>query len=306
MNEYARLCFYNQEFQLGFMTTRDAREMSKKLDFTGGEIMYYMTLAAFQGSGEMYNFYLQQAGSLVIKANGQFSEYNTEPNIPKGYPPNNHEQNLERLSPVLQYFKDLDDKEIELAIMDQMAWSYYMLGRFDELKTNLKKAAELSRDLNQLYPEFLARSRLKRILDSEGNTEEGKKIEQELIELLSKSGDDIENGYLQFIQAGNYNRSGQFALAIDYYLKSADAFEATGNLRMLAESYSYLGWAYETLEMQGKALEIYEKYIALYKNLNDTVQLHNAYNRPVYPLYELKRYDEARKYMALALQGANG
>ena len=95
-------------------------------------------------------------------------------------------------------------------------------------------------------------------------------------------------------------------LAIDYYLKSANVFEATGNLNMLAETYSQLGYAYETLEMQGKALEIYEKYISIFKKLNDNVGLHNAYDRPVFPLYELKRYDEARKYMALALQGANG
>ncbi len=305
LNEYARLCFYNQEYQKGFIAARDARELSKKLDFTGGKIMYYMTLAAFQVGGEMYNYYIEQAGSLVLKANGQFSEYNTEPNIPKGYEPNNHEQILERLTPVLQYFEQLDDKEIQLTIRYWIGWSYYSTDRIKELKINWEKAAQLSRDLNQLYPEFLAKRRLMRLLFSEGNVEEVEKIEQELIALLSKGGGDVESGYLQFIQAGNYNRSGQFALAIDYYLKSADAFEDTGNLRMLAQSYSYLGWAYETLEMQGKALEIYEKYIALFKNLNDTVQLHNAYNRPVYPLYELKRYDEARKYMALALQGAN-
>ncbi len=306
LNEYARLCFYNQEFQLGFITTRDAREMSKRLDFTGGEIMYYMTLAAFQGSGEMYNYYLQQARSIDIKANSQFSKYTVELDIPIGYPPTNHQLRLDKLRPVLQYFEDLADKEIELAIMDPVAWSYYRLGRLDELKTNLKKAAVLSRDINQLYPEFLARSRLKSILDSEGNTEEGKKIEQELIELLSKSGDDNENGYLKFIQANYYNYSGQYALAIDYYLKSIDAFESTGNFSMLGDNYGQLGWVYEGLEMHAKALEIYEKYISLYIEQKDNTGLHNAYNRPVYPLYELKRYDEARKYMALALQGSEG
>ena len=144
LNEYARLCFYNQEFQIGFIAARDARELSKKLDFTGGEIMYYMTLAAFSGSGEMYNFYLQQARSIDIKANSQFSEYTTELDIPIGYPPNNCQLRLDKLTPVLQYFEDLDDKEIELAIMDLVAWSYYRLGRMDELKIIFKKTAKLS------------------------------------------------------------------------------------------------------------------------------------------------------------------
>jgi len=40
LNEYARLCFYNQEFAKGFVATREARQISKNLDFTGGEIMF--------------------------------------------------------------------------------------------------------------------------------------------------------------------------------------------------------------------------------------------------------------------------
>ena len=252
----------------------------------------------------MYNYYLQQARSIALTVDNQVPEY-PEPIIPTGYPPNAPEQILDKLRPILDFFKELDDKEIQLTLMGPMAWNYYWLGSTDELKIILKKSAELSRDLNQLYPEFLAMSRLKIILDSEGEVEESKKLEQELIELLSKRGDDSESGYLKFIQANYYNNSGQYALAIDYYLKSAEAFEDNGNLNMLLDIYTQLGYAYETLEMQDKAVDTYEKYISIFKKLNDNVGLQSAYHRPVLPLYELKRYDEARKYMALALQGAN-
>ena len=305
LNEYARLCFYNQEFAKGFVATRDARQISKNLNFTGGEIMYYHTLAAFSGSGEMHNYYLQQARDIALKADSPVPDY-PEPIIPIGYRQRiDHQQLLDKLQPILDFFKELDDKEIQLTLMDPMAWSYYRLGRIDELKIILKNAAELSRDLNQLYPEFLAMTRLKSILNSEGKVEESKMLEQDLINLLSKGGDDNESAYLKFTQATYYNNSGQYALAIDYYLKSAEAFEDNGNLNMLVTIYNQLGYAYESLEMQDKAFEIYEKYISIFKILNDYDGLQSAYHRPVLPLYELKRYDEARKYMSMALQGSN-
>ncbi|MCK5700809.1 MAG: tetratricopeptide repeat protein, partial [Cyclobacteriaceae bacterium] len=296
---------YNQEYKKGFIATRDAREISIKLDFKGGEVLYHLTLATFFGRGEMYNYQIQLARNLSLKENSQLSEYYTELNIPIGYPPKTDQLLLDKLTPILHFFEQLDDKEIQLALIHKMGSSYYRLGRLNKLKTIFKKIAELSRDLYQLYPEFLAKTRLKLRFDSEGNTEESKKIEQELIELLSKGNDSNENGFINFVQANYYNSTGQYALAIDYYLKSADAFESADDLSMLGEIYDKLGYAYETLEMQGKAAEIYEKYISLFKKTNDNVRLHNAYNRPVYPLFELKRYDDARNYMALALQGSN-
>ena len=32
LNEYARLCFYNQEYKEGLIATRDARELSNKIE----------------------------------------------------------------------------------------------------------------------------------------------------------------------------------------------------------------------------------------------------------------------------------
>ncbi len=123
--------------------------------------------------------------------------------------------------------------------------------------------------------------------------------------MLSEDNDDNNSDYLNYLQATYYYYSGQYALAIDYYLKSADTFEEKGNLNRLIEIYDQFGYAYQQLEMHEKAVEIWEKYISIFKKLNDNVGLHNAYHRPVLPLFELKRYDEARHYMALALQGTN-
>ena len=47
LNEYARLCFYNQEYKKGLIATRDAQELSNKLEFVDGIIMYHVTLGIF-------------------------------------------------------------------------------------------------------------------------------------------------------------------------------------------------------------------------------------------------------------------
>ncbi len=161
LNEYARLCFYNQEFQIGLIAARDARELSKKLNFKGGEIMYYVTLAAFSRPGQIHNYRLEQARRLVHESDNQLAEYFTELNVPIGYPQNNPEQILEKLLPLLQYFENLDEKEIQFTIMNEIGWSYYVRGRINEAIINMEKMAEISTDLSQLYLEFISYSRLR-------------------------------------------------------------------------------------------------------------------------------------------------
>src|SRR5688500_5020767 len=47
LNEYARFCFYNHEYKEGLIATREAREVSKKIEFDGGIVMYHITLSVF-------------------------------------------------------------------------------------------------------------------------------------------------------------------------------------------------------------------------------------------------------------------
>jgi hypothetical protein len=43
LNEYARMSFYNQEIIQGFSATIEAIELSEKIEFKEGEIMYHET-----------------------------------------------------------------------------------------------------------------------------------------------------------------------------------------------------------------------------------------------------------------------
>ena len=53
--------------------------------------------------------------------------------------------------------------------------------------------------------------------------------------------------------------------------------------------------------MNSKAADSYLKSIAALEELQDTYNLYNAYGTLVFPLIALEKYDEARKYMTLAL-----
>ena len=304
LNKYARLSFYNQEYLKGFIATRDARELSKKINFKGGEIMYYLTLAAFHGGKDWYSYQLQQALNIVQK-DSTLSEYFIKINIPDGYPPNTDQHLLDKLKPILQYFEELDDKEIQLAIGNLIGWCYLNLGNINEVKILVDKGIQLSIDLNQnyrLYEMYLAKIKLASLEEKN----EINKILNELIEILSKNNNKNSQGLINLTLGKKYRNTGQNALAVDYYLKSSEAFESIGDLNILGIIYFRLGNIYQTLEMNAKALEMYEKRISVSKKLNDNIVLSDAYRNHVSPLYKLKRYDEARKYMALALQSSKG
>src|SRR6187549_2857600 len=68
LNEYARLCFYNQEYKDGLIAAREARELSKKIEFDGGIVMYHVTLGIFsQGRGAINPYHRMKASMLAAK-----------------------------------------------------------------------------------------------------------------------------------------------------------------------------------------------------------------------------------------------
>jgi hypothetical protein len=112
LNEYARLCFYNQEYKDGLIAAREARELSKKIEFDGGIIMYHITLGIFsQGRGTaITSYHRMKAGMLAAKTGDK--AFLRNPFIPIGYPYPLNEKTLKKLQPALEYFTALGDKEI--------------------------------------------------------------------------------------------------------------------------------------------------------------------------------------------------
>ena len=90
-------------------------------------------------------------------------------------------------------------------------------------------------------------------------------------------------------------------MAIEYYLKSVEAFKRWNDTESLIQTYYNMGVAYENLEMNSRAVESYANCIKEIQKINDTTRLYVAYNYIVSPLIALKRYDEARRYITLSL-----
>src|SRR6188508_3181023 len=85
LNDYARLCFYNQEYKEGLIAAREARDLSKKIEFDGGIIMYHITLGIFsQGVGILTQYHQMEAGVLASRTGDKASLL--VPYVPNGYP----------------------------------------------------------------------------------------------------------------------------------------------------------------------------------------------------------------------------
>ena len=69
LNDYARLSFYNRELIQGFTATIEARNLSKKIDYKEGEILYHETLAAYIGDGDMFGYHHQKDSLYPIHVN---------------------------------------------------------------------------------------------------------------------------------------------------------------------------------------------------------------------------------------------
>ena len=305
LNEYARSCFHSLEHKQGFITTREARLLSEQLNFKGGEIMYYLTLSEYFGSGDLANYYRKQAEWLSKTPDQQLGKYYVSLQN-KEYNLGNDWEHLKRKSTdLLHYFENLDDKEIQASILSNIGYFNYRIGNFEEALHNQEKAITLYKDLGQTYPAFQTSSDKMYSLKSLEQEDDIKKLETELVEFITQNKNESTYGLITAAMANGYSGSGRYGLAIEYYLKSISIFEQNGDVSMLADTYENIGTAYRNIVMYDKAAVIYEKLITLLKQQNDTDNIFDIYSQASFSNYYIKNYDKAREYMALSLQVAN-
>ncbi len=301
MNEYARLCFYNLKYHEGFVATHAARQLSEALKYEEGMIMYYLTLAGYHVNNDMRTFYQKKAQWLSRRLDEQFEKYNTYMNIP-GYNMGTEFGELKnQFALTLQHFEELGDIEIQANILFGLVYLNYQLGNIDEVIVMSEKAQGLFAAIEEVYPVFLLSIERMNELILSGKTEEAKEIEHELIELITGHENEITIGLIANTMATNYRDRGRWVLAIEYYLKSLETFNQLDDLKLLSRTHFWLGISYENLNMNSKAADSYMKSIIALKELQDNDNLYNAYGTLVFPLIALKKYNEARKYMTLAL-----
>jgi len=301
LHDYARLCFYNHEFLKGLIAVKKARELSEQLSFEGGKIMYLLSLSAIFGDGPMYTYYRKQAQWASLAADKATAKYYVDVDLHYYNWNNDFAGLVDKFSAMLEHFESPGDKEIRAIILFRIGYFQFPLNKLEERLTSYDETIKLYTDLGQTYPVFLLSTFKMNTLESLGRTSEAKTIETELIESIAKSKDDNALGLITSTMANGFSQKGRYALAIEYYLKSLEASDREGDREMRAETYQLMGVAYENMEMNSKASESYRNNLSIIETLKDSSALYLAYDIMVSPLIALKKYDEARKYMALAL-----
>jgi len=304
LNEYARLCFYDLRIKEGFVAAKQAREISDKLDFIGGRVMYYLTLAAYHGNGndDMFIYYENLAQSISKSMGDLQMNYYVDLEIPQLDYGNDFEARIDEFSAILEYFKEPEDKEIKANLLMAIGFFNYFLQNYEEIITIQDQIIQIFTELNQVYPVFLNSSYKMNTLKNMGREEEAKKIELELIELFAKNENENSVGPIAYAIASRYAESGRYLLAVEYYLKSVDLFESIEDYDMVARANFDLAVAYENLNLNREAYESYSKAIANLRRVQDTLNLNNVHGALVFPAISIGKYDEARKYMSIALR----
>ncbi len=294
LNEYARLSFYNRELIQGFTATIEAIELSEKIGYKEGEILYHETLAAFLGNSDMVSFHHQKARMLYT----QLSKSNSFEvvQVPEGYPYPFNESYYEKMISAIEHFKDIEKKEILATIYDHLGSYYFRQRNFADLDLTFQRLIEIYEELGELYPIFLYYSYKTFWANRRGDTEEIQRIDQEIQKLVASIQDNSETGPLNFTLANYYANKEQQTLAVDHYLRCLDFFESIEDYWMLADVYSEMSNLYANLEMFTKSAEAMENRIRIIESHDLNLNRFNEYNRAMWTMYDAKNYNKAYYY----------
>jgi len=297
LNEYARICFYNQEYNEGLIAAREARELSKKIEFDGGIIMYHITLSVFsQGRGAINSYHRIKASMLATKTGDKALLRN--PFIPRGYPYALNEKTLKKLQPALEYFTALGDKEIITDILFINGLYYVQNRQPDKANQVMDHIIALYKDMSLIDPVVVAYNGKIQAAQSINNQHGADSIFHELINLLGQVKAEDITGSTNF-QLSLISLSLQhFASGIGYATKSSDFFKETGDLYSLSIVYQQMVQIYLLLEMHASRADIFERIIPILNESGDIAG--NAdwlYQNAVWANYNSKRYDKAREYL---------
>ncbi|KFC60684.1 histidine kinase [Flavobacterium gilvum] len=305
LNEFARFSFHALEFKQGLIATKQARELSKKAHYKNGEVQYLRTMSDLYRN-DIFSFYYQkQADWLSTEEEKKESAGILNSKKLIWLKNLNHEKILAQLKTALPYFEKENDKEMQANIVFLIAGSYFEQGKVEEGKKTAAKALSLFKEQNQTFFIFQISSYMISDLINEGKREEAQKIEIELVKMISTIKDKKLMALLSIPMGDYYAATGRFSLAIEYYLKSTSVLEEDLNINdkdMLVQVYREIAFSYGSMNNQSKTLEYFIKSENLLKKMNDTVQIYDVYGNMVFALIGLKRYDEAKKFLALTLQ----
>ncbi|TRO64163.1 tetratricopeptide repeat-containing sensor histidine kinase [Christiangramia sabulilitoris] len=303
-NEFARLCFVIPEFEDGFLALQEAKIISDKLDYKEGEAMYYLTLSSFyyDQDNPISIYYRKKAQQLSNYLEEEVNDNNNFTDLPRSNLNEDVQRFQDQFNKVLARDELSNNKEIQANLLYAIAGTHYRLGYPETALTKLTEAIRLFSEIGEIYPAFhLSTIKMGSLVYLE-KEEEAKKIELELIKLMSAEQDKSNLALIHSAMANGYRMQGRWSLAIEYYLKALELLDPVEDRELRIIDQYNLAIAYENYGMDSRAADNYRIAIADLEKEKDTVQLYIAYGTIVFPLIAIEKYDEAKKYMQLSLK----
>ena len=310
LNEYAKICFYDLEYLHGLTALKKARMLSKKLKYRNGEIRYFKTISHLHRNTILGAYYL------II------SDWNSNEGIPVSaktgastHPMGVNDKDSVRIQKnlllALDFFEVEEDKEIVANIYFALFENYRDLDSPEKASIYWDRAYNDFEALGQTFPQVLLLVNKIYYLRYIQSVDEARKLELKAINLIDTT-DDLKLKGLMFFEIGNHYlfAQGRNNLALEYYLKSIDAFEEIEGGILYIQVINLLGAAYTWAGNDEKAVLYFEKDLKYYQELvNSTENLSKGLERQmvwVYtniadPLIALNRFREADEYLELAL-----
>ncbi|WP_257710678.1 ATP-binding protein [Gramella sp. MT6] len=303
-NEFARLCFLIPEFEDGFLALQEAKTLSDKLDYAEGKAMYYLTLSSFyyDRDNPISIYYRKKAQQISNYLEEERDENSNFTDILRSDSNLDVELFQDQFNKTLARDELSDNKEIQANLLYAIAGTYYRLESPETALTKLTEAINLFSEIGEIYPAFhLSTIKMGTLVYLE-KEEEAKKIELELIKLMSAEQDKNNLALIHSAMANGYRMQGRWSLAIEYYLKTLELLDPVEDRELRIIDQYNLAIAYENYGMDSRAADNYRIAIEELEKEKDSLRLRIAYGTIVFPLIAIEKYEEAKKYMQLSLK----
>jgi len=279
LNDYARLCLYDQNFLEGLKALNEARSLSKSLSYTKGEGLYFINLSIFNqfailvtdrrlrtALNDHLAIYHHVIGNRILHRNSNF-------NIFGGILISDYARAVEkdtiiaRLEKSLEYFESQNIPETTANIHFALALN---TSTTDKLKSDEhdRLAQKLFHQLGQSHPKLiLILNRIGKLWRVEQDAE-AKNYELEVVNIYASESDK----FIKALSAARIGRAYAYSdrpiLGLEYLFQSADLLKELNEKDILRSVYLSIASVYEWLLYNSeKALEYGQYSLDLRKEL---------------------------------------
>ncbi len=252
------------------------------------------------------------------------------------------EKTIELCNTAMGLLKSLDNKELEVRILNEMFWGYYDLGKHPEALQVAKKSIRISERIKYWHGLAMANKHVGTVSQKMYKYSDAVDHLNKAVEMFKqardKAGvadslnnlgivhDDLKNYdmtleyYFQalkyyeevddregmagtYINAGTvYIKLGKFNEATEYYEKALDIYKELNNRRGMANSLSNMGSIYSFKGERGKAIETYKKALDIFRTIQYKWGVALILSNIGQLYMNMKKYDEATAYITESME----